>query len=206
MKEKVRGRPSKELLAEHQEHLLDIATEEFLEHGFKAASIDGIARKAGVGKLTIYRRFDGKKGLFLAVAEWVLQHGHPLATVSTEGGSPEQVLLDFSLAIYQGITIVRTREITRMAVAEAREFPEVARRYYESAMVSLEPLVRFLELLDREGILSVPDPLRAAIDFTNLTVDGLRFLVMEPLPEEERMGWCTAVIRVFMDGYRRRSI
>ena len=51
---------------EQRDALLQAATEVFSRYGFKA-SIDDIARRAGIGKGTVYLHFDSKEALFATV-------------------------------------------------------------------------------------------------------------------------------------------
>jgi AcrR family transcriptional regulator len=53
--------------SEHRNAILDAATEIFARFGFKKASIDDIARRAGIGKGTVYLHFESKEELFAAV-------------------------------------------------------------------------------------------------------------------------------------------
>ncbi|AGC45309.1 TetR family transcriptional regulator [Myxococcus stipitatus DSM 14675] len=48
--------------------ILDAAGEIFVRYGFKKASVEDIARKAGVGKGSIYLHFESKEALFEACA------------------------------------------------------------------------------------------------------------------------------------------
>lgn len=48
--------------------ILDAASEVFVRYGFKKASVEDIARKAGVGKGSIYLHFESKEALFEACA------------------------------------------------------------------------------------------------------------------------------------------
>ncbi len=50
--------------SEHREDILNAATEIFARFGFKKASIDDIARRAGIGKGTVYLHFESKEELF----------------------------------------------------------------------------------------------------------------------------------------------
>jgi AcrR family transcriptional regulator len=52
---------------EHREAILVAATETFARYGFKKASVDDIARRAGIGKGTVYLHFESKEELFGAV-------------------------------------------------------------------------------------------------------------------------------------------
>ena len=202
---KLRGRPSKESQAEYEEHLLSVATEEFLRLGYEAATIDGIARKAEVSKLTIYRRFEGKEGLFLTVAERAIRQESTFLNIPTVDREPVEVLKAFARATYDSVTSAGSLALTRMTIAAAQDFPDVAERYYRGTLEALAPLISYLSSLDEQRMLTIADPLQAALNFTNLSMGGVRFLVMPPLMPEERDAWCLDVARLFMDGYRRRD-
>lgn len=47
--------------------ILDAALEEFLAYGLRRTNVDAVARRAGVSRATLYRRFDGKDALVSAV-------------------------------------------------------------------------------------------------------------------------------------------
>lgn len=47
--------------------ILDAALAEYLAHGFRRTSVDDIARRAGIGRATIYRRFTTRDDLVQAV-------------------------------------------------------------------------------------------------------------------------------------------
>ncbi len=49
------------------ESIVDAALEEFLVYGLRRTNVDVVARRAGVSRATLYRRFDGKDALVQAV-------------------------------------------------------------------------------------------------------------------------------------------
>jgi AcrR family transcriptional regulator len=49
------------------ESIVDAALEELLAYGLRRANVDAVARRAGVSRATLYRRFDGKDSLVRAV-------------------------------------------------------------------------------------------------------------------------------------------
>ncbi|HEY7592328.1 MAG TPA: TetR family transcriptional regulator [Actinophytocola sp.] len=49
------------------ESILDAAFAEFLAYGLRRTNVDVVARRAGVSRATLYRRFDGKDALVQAV-------------------------------------------------------------------------------------------------------------------------------------------
>lgn len=203
---KLKGRPSAEEQTLHQEHVLEVSEAEFLANGFSGTSIDAIARKAGVSKLTLYRRFTNKDGLFLAVAmRAVADSCSHIPSVRTEDRPAAEVLVDFAIEILNGYLAPRSLAITRLAIAEAPQFPDVARTYYEQTSKSLAPLVEYLQRLGTAGALSIPDPHRAAMTLTSLCMDGARFLIFPaPTTQEERLAWCREVVHVFMTGHSPR--
>ena len=73
------GRPTRAAAAERDERLLEIATTLFMEQGFDATSMDGLAEAAAVGKATIYARWSDKTALFADVLRRrILQVYEPL--------------------------------------------------------------------------------------------------------------------------------
>lgn len=76
--------------AERRELVLRAGGAEFGRRGFEAARIEDIARSAGVTKPIVYRHFDSKKGLYLALLR---KHEVDLPTfVANAGDSPREIL------------------------------------------------------------------------------------------------------------------
>src|SRR5689334_18836310 len=65
----VRGRPRLLDDVARRERLVAAAEHVFVEMGYSAASMDGIARRAGMSKKTIYQVFETKHELFAAVID-----------------------------------------------------------------------------------------------------------------------------------------
>ena len=70
---------------EHRDQLLAAAIDEFCERGYDAASINRILTTSGVSKGQLYHHFDGKRGLYLSLIEWMIDQKlawfahHPMA-------------------------------------------------------------------------------------------------------------------------------
>jgi AcrR family transcriptional regulator len=64
----VAGRPLRRDAARNRQRILRAAAEVFTEHGLQA-SLDDVARHAGVGVGTVYRRFPDKEALAEALFE-----------------------------------------------------------------------------------------------------------------------------------------
>ncbi len=120
------GRPPRELAGQVEERILDAAGRVFLERGFQGASVDEIAEAASAGKPTIYARFPNKQALFTAVIERLVRRNTSLDAFSCAGGSVEERLDALALLILTRVLTVETIGLIRVAVAEARRFPDLA--------------------------------------------------------------------------------
>ena len=58
-----RGRPANQALGQT---IVDAARELFVELGFQATTLDKVAQRAKISKLSIYRHFENKEALFSA--------------------------------------------------------------------------------------------------------------------------------------------
>jgi AcrR family transcriptional regulator len=76
------------------ERVLDAATEVFAAEG-PEASIDEIARRAGVGHGTVFRRFPTKDDLMFAVIERQVEEMRAIAAESLASEDPGQAFFDF---------------------------------------------------------------------------------------------------------------
>ena len=72
---------------------LQAAREVFLEHGYEAASVNEVVRRAGGSLATLYSQYGSKEGLFLAVAA---EHPgeHRRIDAAARGRSRDQALRD----------------------------------------------------------------------------------------------------------------
>lgn len=75
--------------------ILRVAAKLFAKHGYAGTDVQEVADRAGVGKGTVYRYFDDKKGLFLSVSDmiWRDLHGHILARIQEGDSAVDKVCL-----------------------------------------------------------------------------------------------------------------
>src|SRR6476620_10261934 len=121
------GRPPKELVGEVDARILDAARKIFLERGFEGASIDEIAEVARSGKPTIYARFRDKRALFTeVVTRDILCRITEFTTEVPTGATIEERLRSAAITLlHWGFDSDRIG-LMRLAVAEARRFPDLA--------------------------------------------------------------------------------
>jgi AcrR family transcriptional regulator len=150
------GRPPKELAGEVDGRILDAARKVFLDRGFEGASIDEIAEVARSGKPTIYARFRDKGALFTAVMRRdILSRISQFKGGVLTGATVEERLTSAATTLlHWGLDGDRIA-LMRLAVAEARRFPDLASTVSRSARdLSTELGVHLLGELTRSDELS----------------------------------------------------
>src|ERR1700733_14581521 len=120
------GRPPREHAGRVEERILDAAGRVFFENGFPGASGGEIADAASAGKPTIYARFPSKQALFAAVIDRLVRRNTSLDALSCAGGSIEQRLDALAAVLLTRVLSPETIGLIRVAVAEARRFPDLA--------------------------------------------------------------------------------
>lgn len=116
--------------------LLAAALDLFVEKGYAATRLEDVARNAGVSKGTLYLYYENKEALFEAVIREgivpVLQENEEIAARHTGSSF---ALMELLLANWwRKIGQTRFSGIPKLMVAEAANFPEVARFYYENVI------------------------------------------------------------------------
>ena len=71
-----------------RDRILRAAMELVSEDGFRAATTAAIARRAGVAEGTLYRHFDSKDGLFVAVYSGIKERLHNSVVAETDQDAP----------------------------------------------------------------------------------------------------------------------
>lgn len=157
------GRPPKKLTGEVDARILDAARTVFLLRGFEGASIDEIAEVARSGKRTIYARFEDKRSLFTeVVTRDILVRIAEFKFQMPSGTTVEERLASAaSTLLHWGLDADRIG-LMRLAIAEARRFPDLAATVDQRARkLSTElgvHLLRDLTQSDELGTLSAFAP------------------------------------------------
>ncbi|MEU3622417.1 TetR/AcrR family transcriptional regulator [Amycolatopsis coloradensis] len=103
--------------------ILDAALDLLIESGAGATSIEQVARRAGVTRATVYRRFPDKTRLLIAALE--AAYGNPPRT--PEIADLEQLLSGWSTAVADP----RQRRLLRRLYGAIEDQPELARAYQD---------------------------------------------------------------------------
>lgn len=146
------------------------ARDVFLAQGFEGASVDIIAKRAGVSKATLYSYFSDKKELFLEVTKQeCAQQADLVIEVRGEDLPVREMLVGMGQKMLYFLTSSFAQRIFRICVAESDRFPELARDFYRSGPQLLhDRLVAYFELACARGELDIDDISLAAHQFQEL--------------------------------------
>jgi TetR/AcrR family transcriptional regulator, mexJK operon transcriptional repressor len=117
-----------------EQEVLDVATEYFLQHGYRGASINAMARSSGISKESIYRYFSSKQQLFEAViGRELIEYRRSLHRLDATLRSMDlrAALVTVAETILAIITTDRTLALRRLIFDEATRSPEVGQHYYK---------------------------------------------------------------------------
>ena len=157
------------------DQVLEGAREVFMRDGFEGASVDDIARVAGVSKATLYSYFPDKRLLFSEVARLECNRQAEEALQEVGQDDPiEDVLHEAADRIVRFFLSDFGQQVFRICVAESHRFPELGCRFYASgpAMVR-DRLSQVLKPYVDKGVLKIDDMDLAANQFGELCKSDL---------------------------------
>ena len=118
------------------EEILSAALDVFTERGFAATKLEDVARKAGVTKGTIYLYYESKEALFKAIVRQtivpVIAKGEEIAQAFT--GSARDLFSKLVREYWRLVGETELSGIPKLMMAEAGNFPELARFYYQEVV------------------------------------------------------------------------
>jgi AcrR family transcriptional regulator len=139
--------------------ILDAALVEFERHGFRRVALDDVAKRAGVSRTTIYRRFANRDELVGAVIERenVALFADIAQELKSAGPQANYYVEAFTLSI---LRFRRHRVLNRMMVDEPALVLELMHRHYGAAVERMADALRVIfppGFADRIGAPAVND-------------------------------------------------
>lgn len=135
-----RGRPP--LDDSERRRILDATAAVFLENGYARASTSQIARRARTSKQTLYTLFPTKADLFAAVMSLHTEQLFALHLQYIESADPpRRALTDIGYRILSMFSAPQFLALYRILVAEAHNFPDLARQLWNTCMVHGQDLL-----------------------------------------------------------------
>lgn len=118
------------------QEIVDAALAVFGERGFAAARLEDVAGRAGVSKGTLYLYFPNKEELFKAVVREAILPNLEMAERLLAGAQgPSFAVLETLLTLFASrILKSRAGAIPKLIIAEAGNFPDLARFYYKEVI------------------------------------------------------------------------
>jgi AcrR family transcriptional regulator len=184
-----------------EKRIIDAALEEYGEHGWSGFTMDGVARRAGVGKSTVYLRWQDKDTLLIDAVSTASQ---PLGAVDTGSlrGDLRQVAINLFETFLQPAGWASLRIIIDTAGA-----PQRLGRFTEAVSdVQVENVERILVRAAERGEMAAgvsPNAVAECI-YGSVTMQtlGLRLLGRE-LSSEEIVERAEALVEMVLDGVLR---
>ncbi len=179
----------------------------FLQHGFDAASMNDIARAAGVSKGTLYVYFENKEQLFEAIVhEECMVHAEGAFDLDHANHDIEGTLTRLGAAYVGFLCRPEKASALRTVVAIADRMPEIGKVFYETGpAVGIAKLAAYLEAQVNAGVLAIEDCEVAAAQF----LDGCQSTLFKPVlfnfseaPNAETIRYVVGIaVRAFLRAY-----
>jgi AcrR family transcriptional regulator len=143
----------------------------FAERGFAATRLDDVAARAGLTKGTLYLYFPNKEELFKAVVRQAVVPNIALGeALVDQSADPAPIVLEQLIARLSDAMVAPASAIPKIVIAEAGNFPDIARFYLE------EVIHRGLGLFRRLLEVGV-----ARGEFRPMDVDAAAYCIVAPL-------------------------
>ncbi|WNG83065.1 TetR/AcrR family transcriptional regulator [Mycobacterium sp. ITM-2016-00316] len=155
----------------------------FIEKGVEGTSMEQIAKRAGVGKPTIYRRWSSKEEVIAAAMETlVAEEVGWVAPDAIETQSPYALV---EAAIDGAAAMAATAEYRALVArvfGSAVSHPELMARYWERYILPRRQLAaRLLERARQEGTVAADTDVDVTID---MMVGAITYRVLQPNPPD----------------------
>jgi AcrR family transcriptional regulator len=202
------GRPTLEQASELRDTVLHAALRVFMKRGYEAASIEGIAREAKVAKITLYRQFGNKEALFFEVTRFAQAGVKRNLEAAVDMGQPTEVVLrEMILRLHQGMTHPDYLAVLRLVIGESQRFPKIADAMLHDSDFILEPLIRFLRKLHKEGRITLESPRDSALQLSCLALGGARYLMVKPSNDPQAHAhWADALTTLFTRAWQLKPL
>jgi AcrR family transcriptional regulator len=198
-----RGRPS-----DSSKHagILAVAMDVFLERGYHAASMDLIAKRANVSKITVYAHFSSKEALFSAIiAELAGRLTGAIQRLALADQPPAQALRQVGRAYLDLALAPRSLALHRLVVAEAARHTQLGRLIFRNGPMAI--VATLADYLKAQSSLRIADPDLAAQQFLGMVLaqNQLR-LLLAARPTGKSAGIDQMIdhaVELFLNGCRR---
>jgi AcrR family transcriptional regulator len=193
--------------------ILQAAEALFLDRGFVGASVEEVAVRAAVSKQTVYKQFESKAALFVAVVQDMTGLASDRVQVEMPDPKTEADVIDALMGHGERLLTIalapKLLRLRRLVISETDRFPELGRALYEGGPGrAIAGLAAALRRWNDRGLLLLDDPTIAATQFNWLVmgdpVNRAMFFGAVHLSAAEQQRHLTQAVRVFLAAYGRR--
>ena len=159
-----RGRPQARSDVQTRHLIAEAARAAFMANGFAGASVDAVAKAAGVSKKTLYRLVPTKADLFRAsIIDRIDGFMLAIDGEGWGGRDVEEGLVRLLQAFGELTMSAETIAIQKLVIAESDRFPALAAAFQAEAIATTHAaMTEFLRVQCSRGTLELDDPHRAA--------------------------------------------
>ena len=191
-----------------KDQIIAAAKDVFLRDGY-GASVDSIVAAAGIARQTLYNHFAGKKELFLAVMEQVVDRTmRPLLHIEADAPLPE-MLRRFAALYVEGALDSDSLALSSMISSAVKEFPEIGPLAYSAGPRRTIPaLAYYLRAQMEAGNIQLRDPEVVAESFFGAVVGHARYRYIFGLGidrnDRRRAAFIEEVVEIYVRGLKFR--
>jgi len=159
----------KKLTELKREDIIEAAVHEFRTNGFRATSMDRIAKTAQVSKRTVYNHFESKETLFQAITQELCDIVTHVSDYSYE--SDTSIETQLRIIAEQQMDLITSNDFQstiKMITTESFASPALTKENFENFQESSIGVVKWITAATKDGKLSVTDPIMAGQQFLAL--------------------------------------
>jgi AcrR family transcriptional regulator len=193
------------------DQVIDGARRIFMRDGFEGASVDDIAREAGVSKATLYAYFPDKRLLFTEICSSECRRQTEAAEADMDYSAPVEGMLTFAAERITGFLMSDFgRNMFRLVVAESDRFPDLGRQFYRNGPGLIhDRLVHYMRKMADKGVLRIEDFDLAADQFAQLCKahihEKLIFGLADQITPEDVTKTVKGAVEMFMARYGAKA-
>jgi AcrR family transcriptional regulator len=200
------GRLSAEETAELPNRLLDAAHRVFNRKGYSATTMEEVAREAGASTKTLYSRYANKAELARTLATRMVDENWAMHRAATSP-DPKDIEPRLYLTLLGRAVLTRLKGdgagMVRVALTEARHFPELVKLYDEIMARVSGNIAQALSAWKAQGLLpKLQDPERAARLVCSMLTDTARIKIAmdQPVTEDDLDKHIPFAVEIFLRG------
>ena len=206
---KTKDRKKTKTYIERRNQILDAATLIFSERGFSRANTDEIAKKANIGKGTLYRYFKNKKDIFFSVVDRGLSKLKEKILKEVEKAKNPLKKIERAVKAYLSF-FEENRNFVGMLIHEQSSFRKrIAKRYFEHYYGNVKRIRQTFKSGIEQGLIKDMD-MDSLISVYASMLNGLIYMWQIEERKSRLVDKAPIVTRIFFtgiikDGKRRKE-